>query len=443
MAKLTDKFKNAWNQFRHRKGTYDNILDGNDSYYFRDPLEMNHGEESYSRPDRFVISLGGEKSIISSIINRIGIDVAAISFRHVRLNENGGFSKIIDSELNNCLETSANIDQSGRAFIQDIAMSMCDEGAVAVVPTFTSENVDETDCYKIYSMRVAQIVGWFPHHIRVSLYNEDNGKREEIILNKSDVAIIENPLYTVMNEPNSTMARLKHKLMLLDKVDEQASSNKLDLIIQFPFTIRSKFKREEAERRRRELEDQLANSRYGVGYIDAAEKVVQLNRSLENNLLDQINGLISMVYAQLGLTENVFNGTAEQEELMNYYNRTIEPICAAIAGEFRRKFLTDTARTQGQDIRYFNDPFKLTKVSEIAEMVDKFTRNEIMSPNEMRSVIGLKQINDERSDELRNRNLNQEAGADKSPTTGDTLENNSEDEKKDNNLLEKRVSNLI
>ena len=384
------RLQHAWNAFRNRDPT---------------GHQYGYGPSYGSRPDRTRMRFGNERSIVSSIYTRIGIDVAAVSIQHIRLDENGRYAETINSNLNECLTVQANIDQSGRALIQDIAMSMFDEGVVAVVPVDTTLNPNESGSFDIQSLRVGKILEWYPRHVRVQLYNDREGRRDEVILEKRFVAIIENPLYAVMNEPNSTLKRLVHKLNLLDSIDEQSGSGKLDLIIQLPYVIKTPARREQAEQRRKDIEMQLAGSKYGIAYTDGSEKVTQLNRPAENNLMAQIEYLTSMLYSQLGITENVFNGTAEEAEMLNYYNRTIEPVLAAITDAMNRTFLTKTARTQGQKIVYLREPFKLVPVNNLAEIVDKFTRNEILTSNEIRAMIGYKPVDDPKADELRNSNL--------------------------------------
>lgn len=359
------------------------------------------------RPDRRRSYKSSDKTIVNSFFNRIAIDVACITFRHVRLDQNGNFSDIIDSGINDCLNVEANIDQSGREFIQDIAYSMCDEGVVAVVPVDTTLDPEKTGSYDVKTMRVGRITQWFPQHVTVSLYDDKTGIRKEVTLPKRTVAIIENPLYATMNAPNSNLQRIIRKLSLLDAIDEQSGSGKMDLIIQLPYTVKSESRQKQAEKRRKDVEMQLTDSKYGIAYIDSTEKITELNRSLENNLLKQIEYLINMLYGQMGISEAVFNGTADEATMLVYYSRTIEPFCGAIADGMKRKFLTKTAISQGQSIKYFRDPFKLVPVSQIAEMADKFTRNEIMSTNEFRGVLGMFPANDPRADELRNKNLNQ------------------------------------
>lgn len=383
------RLKHAWNAFMNR-----------------DPTKYQDLGAGYStRPDRARLRPGVDRTIVSAIINRIAIDVASTNIRHVRLDDNDRFLSIVPSGLNECLTSRANIDQTGQAFIRDLVTSMCDEGVVAVVPVDTIGPLIPGGGYTIRSLRVGKIVEWYPKSIRILLYNDNTGQKEEITLPKMSVAIIENPFYTVMNEPNSTSKRLIHKLSLLDVTDEQTASGKLDLIIQFPYIIRSEMKRAEANRRRKELEEQLAGSKYGVAYTDSTEKVTQLNRSLENNLMSQIEYLTSMLYSQLGITKEILEGTAKEEELTNYYSRTIEPIVSAITTEFTTKFLSKTARSQKQTIFYYRDPFRFTPALKLAELADKLTRNEIVTSNEFRQIIGMKAIDDPRADELRNKNM--------------------------------------
>lgn len=377
---------------------------------FREPEQMKEpyykGASYGSRPDRLPIRLGNERSIVSAIYNRIAIDVASISLAHVRRDQNGRFIETLRTQLHECLTVTANVDQTGRELIQDIAMSLFDEGVVAVVPTDVDVDPNKTNSYIIERMRVGRIVEWMPLHVRVNLYNERTGIREDVVVAKENTAIIENPLYAVMNQPNSTLQRLIHKLNLLDAIDSQSGSGKLDILIQLPYVIKTQARKEQAERRRKAIEEQLTGSKYGIAYTDGTEKITQLNRPAENNLMTQIEYLTSMLYSQLGLTENVFNGTAEEAELLNYFNRTIEPILSAITEEMQRTFLTKTARTQGQAITYYREPFKLVPAGQLAEIVDKFSRNEILSSNEIRAEIGYKPSEDRRADELRNKNLN-------------------------------------
>ena len=397
MPTLFDRVRNGWNAFRNGKDY---------SYYTSD-----FGYGTSYRPDRMRHARTTDRTMVTSLYNRIAVDVAAISFQHVRLDSNGMFEKVIDDDLNKCLTIEANIDQSGREIIQDIAHSMCDEGVVAVVPVETDKDPDDTEGFKIYNLRTGKVVQWFPQHVTVSCYDERTGQRKDITLPKRMVAIVENPLSATMNGPNSNLQRIIRKLNLLDAIDEQSGSGKLDLIIQLPYTVKSEARQKQANNRRKAIEMQLTESKYGIAYIDSTEKITQLNRSLENNLLKQIEYLMNMLYGQLGISEAVFNGTADEQTMLTYYSRTIEPFCAAIADAMRRKFISKTARTQGQTVMYFRDPFKLVPTGQIAEMADKFTRNEIMSTNEVRAVLGMKPANDPRADELRNKNINQEADA--------------------------------
>lgn len=388
---LISRAKKAWNVFLNRDPTKYNYADIGASYSYR--------------PDRMRFTRGSERTIVNSIYNRIAMDAAAIDIKHVRLDEDGRYIETIDSSLNSCLSLEANIDQTGRAFIQDVVMSMLDEGAVAIVPVDTIGD-PYMEAYSIETMRTGKIVQWYPYHVRVSVYNEKTGQKEEITVSKRSVAIIENPLYSVMNEPNSTLQRLIRKLSLLDAVDEQSSAGKLDLIVQLPYIIKTEARRAQAEQRRSDIEKQLAGSKYGIAYTDGTERITQLNRPIENNLMKQIEYLTSMLFSQLGLTQGILDGSADEKTMLNYYNRTIEPIMSAIADEMKRKFLTRTARSQMQSIKFFRDPFKLTPVSDLAEISDKMTRNEIMSSNEVRQIIGYKPSDDPEADELRNKNLN-------------------------------------
>lgn len=385
------RLKNAWNAF-----------------FNRDPTrEMRDIGVSYSyRPDRVRFSRGNERSIVTSVYNRIALDVASITIQHVRLDENGRFTSVINSGLNNCLTLEANIDQTGRAFIQDIVMSMFDEGCVAIVPVDTDRD-PEKGSFEINTMRTGEIIEWYPRHVKVRVYNDRIGQKEDIIMSKESVAIIENPLYAVINEPNSTMQRLIRKLNLLDYIDEQSGSGKLDLIIQLPYVIKTEARRAQADQRRRDIEAQLSGSKYGIAYTDGTERITQLNRPVENNLLKQIEYLTTLLYSQLGITTTVLDGTADEKTMLNYNNRTIEPIVSSIVDAMKRTFLTKTARSQLQSIMFFKDPFKLVPVADLAEIADKFTRNEIMSSNEIRQIIGMKPSDDPRADELRNKNLNQ------------------------------------
>ena len=395
MPVFTDRLKNAWNAFMNRDP----------------PLEYRDlGMISTYRPDRIRLTRGNERSIITSVYNRIAVDCAAITIQHVRLDDNGRYVELIKSGLNYCLNTEANIDQTGRAMIQDVVMSMFDEGCIAIVPVDTTFNPMLTDSYDIRSLRVGKIVQWYPNHIRVRLYNERTGWYEEVTLLKAMTAIVENPLYAIMNEPNSTLQRLIRKLNLLDVIDEQSGSGKLDLIIQLPYIIKTEARRAQAEERRKNIEMQLANTKYGIAYTDSTEHITQLNRSVDNNLMNQIEYLTNMLYSQLGITKEILEGTANEQVMLNYYNRTIEPIMSAIVDEMKRKFLTKTARSQRQSIIFFRDPFKLVPVNQIADIAERFTRNEIMSSNEIRQIVGLKPVDSEQADELRNKNLNVQQG---------------------------------
>lgn len=385
------RLRHAWDVFRNREPTYD----------YQDT-----GPGYSQRPDRPRLTRGNERSIVTSIYNRIALDVASIDVTHCRVDENDRFVEEIKSSFNNCLNLEANIDQTGRAFMQDVVMSMLDEGCVAVVPVDTDLDPTKTGSYDIQSIRTGKIVEWFPKHVRVRLYNEKTGQQEDIKVPKSMTAIVENPLYAVMNEPNSTMQRLIRKLNLLDLIDEQSSSGKLDLIIQLPYVIKSDARKKQAEDRRKAIEEQLSGSKYGIAYTDGTERITQLNRPVENNLLKQIEYLTDMLYSQLGISKAILDGTASEQELLNYYNRTVEPIISAIVDEMKRKFLTKTARSQKQTIKFFRDPFKLVPVNNIADIADKFTRNEVMTSNEIRQIIGMKPSDDPKADELRNSNLN-------------------------------------
>lgn len=389
---LRSRLKHAWNAFNNRDPTT-NFRPSGEAYYYR--------------PDRPRFTRGNERSIVTSVYNRIALDASAISIQHVRLDDNGRFSSVIDSGLNQCLNLDANVDQTGRAFLQDAVMSMLDEGCVALVPIDTDLSPDDTDSYKILSIRTGKIIEWRPEHVKVRVYNERIGRQEDILVPKSTVAIVENPLYAVINEPNSTMQRLIHKLSLMDVTDEQTASGKLDLIIQLPYVIKTEARQKQAEDRRKSIEMQLASSKYGIAYTDGTEHITQLNRSVENNLMKQVEYLTNMLYSQLGITQTILDGTADDKTMLNYYNRTIEPIISAIVDEMKRKFLTKTARSQKQSIMFFRDPFKLVPVNDIAEIADKFTRNEIMTSNEIRSIIGMKPADDPKADELRNSNIAQ------------------------------------
>lgn len=389
-------------------GIKDRLIHGWNAFMNRDPTKDfdNFGDISIYQSYRPRFSRGNEKTIVTSIYNRIALDVSAIDFVHARLDENDRYLEQIPSGLNNCLSIEANIDQTGKELIQDIVISMFDEGCVAVVPIDTTINPTISGSYDIESMRTGRIMKWSPEKVLVQVYNDRVGKRQEIWCYKRNVAIIQNPLYAVINEPNSTMKRLIRKLNLLDAIDEQSGSGKLDLIIQLPYTIKSELRRSQADKRKKDIEKQLSDSKFGVAYTDATEKITQLNRPLENNLMKQVEYLTSMLYGQLGISQSILDGTADEQTKLNYYNQTIEIIVTAITNEFRRKFITKTARTQKQTILSFRDPFKLVPVNNIAEIADKFTRNEIMTSNEFRQVIGIKPSDDPRADELRNKNLN-------------------------------------
>lgn len=391
MPTLTQRLQNAWNAFRNP----------------RDPTIRDYGRSYTYRPDRYKIRSGNERSIVTNVFNRIAVDCAAVTMEHVKLDENGRYKDVMKSGLNECLTLSANLDQTGRAFIQDAVHSMFDEGVVAIIPTDTIGNPLVSQSYRIETLRTGKILEWFPHHIRVRVYNQDTGQEQDLIWPKESAAIVENPFYSVMNEPNSTLQRLIRKLNLLDYVDEQSSSGKLDLIIQLPYVIKSTARRQQAEARRKDIEMQLAGSKYGIAYTDGTEKITQLNRSIENNIWTEVKDLTTMLYAQLGITETILNGTADEQTMINYYNNTIEPVLSAFALEMQRKFLTPTARTQGQAIRFYRDAFKLIPIKDLAELADKFTRNEIASSNEIRSVIGWKPSDDPKADMLINANLNQ------------------------------------
>lgn len=411
------RLKNAWSAFRDKNDKYE--ITNSSGYY---------GSITSYRPDRIRLNYSNERSIVNSIFNRLAVDVAQIDIRHVDTDEDGRFKEERTSYLNDCLSVEANVDQTGRQLIQDICISMFDEGVVAVVPTDATEDPRYTDSYDIGELRVGRIVSWQPQHVKVRLYNENTGQREDKFFPKKMVAIIENPFYSIMNEPNSTLKRLIRKLNLLDAIDEQSGSGKLDLIIQLPYVIKSEARRQQAEVRRKDIEQQLAGSKYGIAYTDGTERITQLNRPAENNLQKQIEYLTELLYSQLGITKGIMEGTASEQELENYYARTIEPILASIVDEFNRKWLTKTARTQGQAIRYFRDPFKLIPASKIAEMADKFTRNEILSSNEFRGIIGYKPSDDPAADELRNANLNR-SGDNPAPSLEDKQSESDEEGK--------------
>lgn len=391
-----DRLRHSWNAF----------LNPNSS------IRFDYGRSSYINPSRVKMTMGNEQSIVGAVYNRISLDVASLDIKHVILDDtNERFKSVVEDSLNNCLTLAANKDQTSQAFIQDVVLSLFDEGSIAIVPTDTSINPKISESYDIESLRVGKIISWYPDHVKVKVYNDKIGEKEEVILPKTMVAIVENPFYAVMNEPNAIAKRLIRKLNILDVIDDQSASGKLDLIVQLPGVIKTEARKKQAEDRRKNIEDQLAGSKYGIAYIDGTEKVTQLNRSVENNLMNQITFLTSMLYSQLGITEEVLKGTADEQTMLNYYNNTVVPVVNAIVQSMKWKFLTKTARTRHHSIKYFRDPFKNTPVDKIAEMCDKFTRNEVASSNEMRSVIGWKPVDDPRADELRNKNLNAEAGS--------------------------------
>lgn len=388
---FVSRLKHGWNAFMNRDPTYNHAIGPSYSY----------------RPDRPRFTRGNERSIVTSVFNRIALDVASITIQHCILDKNGRFLETVDSKLNNCLTLEANLDQTARAFVQDVVMSMFDEGCVAMVPVDTTFDPEITSSYDVLSMRTGKIVDWYPEHVKVRVYNEKTGRKEEVILPKTAVGIVENPLFAVVNEPNSTGQRLIRKLNLLDQIDEQTGSGKLDLIIQLPYVIKTDARRDQAERRRKDIEEQLSGSKYGIAYTDGTEHITQLNRPVENNLLKQIEYLRDMFYSQLGITQTILDGTADDKTMLNYYSRTIEPIVSAIVDEMNRKFLTKTARTQHHAIKFFRDPFKLVPVNDIAEIADKFTRNEILTSNEIRQIIGMKPSDDPKADRLVNSNISQ------------------------------------
>ena len=390
---IGSRLKHAWNAFVNNRDPTGYYQDTGPGYSYR--------------PDRPRLTRGNERSIVTSVYNRIALDVSAINIQHCKMDENGRFVSTMNTKLNKCLNLEANIDQTGRAFIQDIVMSMLDEGCVAIVPVETTMDPKTTESYDILSMRTGKILEWFPRHVRVRLYDERTGQKEDIVLPKSTIGIVENPLFAVINEPNSTMQRLIRKLSLLDVTDEQTASGKLDLIIQLPYIIKTDARRQQAEQRRKDIEMQLAGSKYGIAYTDGTEKITQLNRSLENNLMKQVEYLTNLLFSQLGITQTILDGTADEKTMLNYYSRTIEPIIAAIVDEMKRKFLSKTARSQNQSIMFFRDPFKLVPVNDIAEIADKFTRNEILTSNEIRQIVGFKPSDDPKADQLINSNLNQ------------------------------------
>lgn len=396
---LLSRFRNAWNVFKNKDPT----------------LSVDTGPGYWARPDRMRFSRGNERSIVTAVFNRIAMDVAAIPIQHVRTDDNGRYKETIQSYINNCLTLEANLDQTGRAFIQDAVQSMFDDGCVALVPIDTDDRPEDSGCFPIYTMRTGRIVEWFPAHVKVNVYNEMTGKHEDIKVLKSTTAIIENPMYSVMNEPSSTMQRLARKLALLDVVDEQASSGRLDMIIQLPYVIKTPARREQAEIRRKDIERQLAEGKYGIAYTDGTERITQLNRPVENNLMKQIEYLTNLLFSQIGVTQAILDGSADEKAMMNYEKRIIEPILSAFADEMKRKFLTQTARTQHQTFMFFREPFKLVSSSDIAEIADKFTRNEIMTSNEIRQIIGMKPSDDPSADELRNKNLSEPSGGQSVP----------------------------
>lgn len=411
---LMDRLKHAWNIFKNKDPTQ---------------VNWNIGPSYGYRPDRMRYTRGNERSIVTAVYNRIAMDVAAVNLKHIRLDENDRYKETIDSGLNNCLSIEANLDQTGRAFIQDLVASMLDEGCVAAVPTDADDEPEDSGNFKVYTLRTGKILEWYPRHVKVDVYNEQEGQRQQIIIPKSTVPLIENPMYSVMNEPNSIYQRLVRKLTLLDVVDEQTSSGKLDLIVQLPYIIKTEARREQAEKRRKDIEKQLSEGKYGIAYTDGTERITQLNRPVENNLMKQIEYLTSMFFSQLGITQSILDGTADEKTMLNYYNRTIEPILSAIADEMKRKFLTPTARSQKQTIAYFRDPFKLVPVNDIAEIADKFTRNEIMTSNEIRQVIGMKPSSDPNADVLRNKNLSDSSNARQLiPTSAGADETNNNEE---------------
>ena len=424
MADPLSVIKHAWGLFTNTNN--------------KNPTVKPEGSSYTISPTRPRFTRGNERTIVTSVYNRIAIDASTMDVMHVRLDDEGRFKEPIKSNLNNCLTVEANIDQTSRAFMLDVVISLLDEGCVAVVPVKTTLNPNNTESYDIEELRTGRIMEWFPKHVLVRLYNDETGMYQDITLPKSQVAIIENPLYTIMNEPNSTMQRLIHKLSLLDIIDEESSSGKMDLIIQLPYIIKNDTKRSQAEERRKQIEDQLRGSRYGVAYIDGTEKVTQLNRSVENNILKQVEYLTNLLYSQLGLTQTIMDGTADENAMNNYYNRTVEPVVSAIIDEFHRKFLTKTARTQGQAIMFFRDPFKLMSVTSIADTADKFTRNELLSSNEFRQIIGRKPSTDPKADMLLNKNISH------APEELDGYDNNNQNNQneKSNNKEKEDLENV-
>jgi hypothetical protein len=423
-----DRLQHGWNAFMNKDPTT--------NYYSVGP--------GYSRrPDRPQLTRGNERSIVTSVFNRVALDVASLEITHCKVDDNGRFVETVNSALNNCLKLEANLDQTGRAFIQDVVMSMLDEGCVAIVPVDTDIELNSNGSFDILSMRTGKILEWYPQHVKVRVYNEMKGSKEDIILHKRKVAIIENPLYAVVNEHNSTLQRLMRKLALLDLVDEQSSAGKLDMIIQLPYTIKSDARREQAETRRKDIEMQLTNTKYGIAYVDATEKITQLNRPLENNLMKQIEYLMSILHSQLGITQSILDGTADEQTLLNYHSRTIEPIISAIVDEMKRKFLTKTARTQKQTITFFRDPFKLVPVNNIADIADKFTRNEVLTSNEIRQIIGFRPSKDPKADELRNSNLNHpEEDGKNVPTNPTSKEQLPDDASKTSDMEERALGEI-
>lgn len=393
---FADRLQHAWNVFMNKDPT----------------PQYNIGTAFSYRPDRPRFTRGNERSIVNSVYNRISMDAAELSIKHVKLDDDDRYVETVDSGLNNCLNLSANIDQTGRALRLDIFMSLLDEGCVAIVPIDTTADIRETDSFGIETMRVGKVIQWYPKDVRVRVYNESTGNREDVTIPKSKVAIVENPFYSIMNEPNGTMQRLIRKMNILDAIDDQSGAGKLDLIIQLPYTIRTQAKREQAELRRKDIEAQLAGSKYGIAYTEATEHVTQLNRSVDNNLMKQIEYLTNLLFSQLGITQEILNGTADANTMTNYYNRVIEPLVSAVVDEMKRKFLTKTARTKKQSIRFFRNPFKLVSITDLAELSDKLTRNEIMTPNEVRQELGMKPSSDPKADELRNRNISEASGSD-------------------------------
>lgn len=413
MPTIFERLQHSWNAFRGRDR----------------PIQYSDlGLSSYRRPDRTYLRVSNERSIITAIYNRIAMDVAANKIEHVKLDDNARYVETVKDGLNNCLTLEANLDQTSRAFIQDAVLSMFDEGCIAIVPIDTSIDPNKSASFDIQSMRVGKITQWYPEHVRVQVYNEKRGIKEELTVPKRMVSIIENPFYAVMNEANSTLQRLIRKLNILDAIDEQSGAGKLDLIIQLPYVIKSTARQEQAEARRKQIETQLAGSKYGIAYTDGTERITQLNRPVENNLMSQIEYLMNTLYSQLGITPEILNGTADEKTMLNYNNRTIEPILSALVDEMKRKFLTKTARTQGHSIVFSSEPFKLVPINNIAEIADRFTRNEILSPNEIRQIIGFKPVADQQADELRNRNLNKTADEISPLATDEINQNGSSDQ---------------